>query len=280
MRITTTKFILPALFCTLFILSQSLDTFSQTTDINAKDETGQTLLMTEAQDGTAANIKKLLKKGANIELKDQYGWTALMYAAFSNIAVYPKTKPDTSMLKALLEASANANVSDPRGITPLIIAANEGKTEFVKLLLSKGADANAKDQKGATALSYAKAKGHRDVIILLEKAGAAAGIALDKDKLPERIGPIDVMPKRLNFFESRARYTEEARMNNITGVVRFRVLVGADGSIKKAKLISGLPYGLTEQAMQGVKKIKIEPGMHEGKPVDYWMAIQYTFSIY
>ena len=279
MNLSTPKFLLTLFFCGILIASQSVGIRAQSTDINAKDETGLTALMIAAQDGTAAEIKKLLKKGADIEVKDQYGWTALMFAATSNIVVYPETRPDPATLKALLNASANPNASDARGFTPLMIAANEGKSDFVKLLLAKGANVNAKDRKGATALSYARAKGHADVIKLLEKAGGT-GIVLAKDQTPEKIGPIDVLPKRLNFAESRARYTDEARMNNITGVVRFRILVGADGSIKKAKLISGLPYGLTEQAIEAVKKIKIEPGMHEGKPVDYWLAVQYTFAIY
>ncbi len=279
MHFNPKKFILTSLFCGLLVLSQSINFFSQTTDINAKDETGLTALMTAAQDGTAAEIKKLLKKGADTELKNQYGWTALMYAAALNIWFNSSTKPDGSVLKALLDASANANVSDSRGITPLMIAANEGKTEFVKLLLSKGADVNAKNQNGATALSYAKAKGFRDTATLLEKAGGT-GIEIDKAQIPERIGPIDVLPKRIFTPESRARYTDEARMMKISGVVRFRILVGADGTIKRAKLISGLPYGLTEEAIRAVKKIKIEPGSHEGKPVEYWLPVQYTFTIY
>jgi TonB family protein len=160
-----------------------------------------------------------------------------------------------------------------------MIAANEGKTEFVKVLLSKGAVVNAKNQKGATALSYAKAGNFRETIILLEKAGAI-GLEIDKAQIPQRIGPIDVLPKRIYTPESRVRYTDEARMMKISGVVRFRILVAADGSVKKAKLISGLPYGLTEQAIQAVKKIKVEPGSHEGKPVDYWLPVQYSFTIY
>jgi TonB family protein len=202
-----------------------------------------------------------------------------MYAATSNIAVFPITKPDALPLKTLLNAAANPNISDSRGFTPLIIAAAEGKTEFVKLLLEKGADVNAKDKNGATALSYAKAKGYGEVVKLLEKAGGN-GVEIDKTLIPDKIGPIDVLPKILNPAEARASYTDEARMNQVAGVVRFRILVAADGTIRKAKLLSGLPYGLTEQAIQAVKKLKFAPGMNEGKPVDYWLAKQYTFAIY
>jgi ankyrin repeat protein len=116
----------------------SIDRYARTIlTIDAMDETGQTALMQAAQDGTADEIKKLLKKGASLEVKDRYGWTALLYAATFNLGYLPNPKPDASALKILLSAGANVNVSDTRGITPLIIAAAEGRTEFVKLLLSK-----------------------------------------------------------------------------------------------------------------------------------------------
>jgi ankyrin repeat protein len=160
-----------------------------------------------------------------------------------------------------------------------MIAALEGKTEFVKLLLSKGANVNAANKKGATALSYARTKENREIVRLLEKAGGI-GIALNKADIPEKLAPIDLLPKQLNRAEAKPIYTEEARRKGITGAVRFRILVGADGTIKKGKLISGLPYGLTEKAADALSKLKVEPGMNEGKPVDYWLAVHYMFQLY
>jgi hypothetical protein len=281
MNFETKKISLLLLFCGLIFFARPVITQSQQSNIDAKDETGLTALMQAAQDGTADEIKKLLKKGANLEIKDQYGWTALMYAvAAPNLAVILKTKPDVSPLKTLLTASADINISDSRGITPLMIAAIEGsKTEFVKLLLSKGANVNATDKKGATALSYATAKGNDEIVKLLKKAGGT-GIELDKANVPEKLSPIDLLPKELNRTEARPIYTDEARRNGVTGIVRFRILVGTDGTIKKGKLISGLPYGLTEQAIQALSKLKVNPAINEGKPVEYWLAVQYKFAIY
>jgi TonB family protein len=279
MNLKPAKFLLPLLLCGLLFFSQTESIFSQTADINAPDETGLTMLMIAAQDGTDTEIKKLLKKGADPEVKDQYGWTALMHATVSNTWIYPENKPSAGRLKALLDGRANVNVSDLRGITPLIIAAAEGKTEFVRLLLAKGADVSVRDKKGATALSYAKAKEHREIANLLEKAGGT-GTVIAKDQIPERISPIEILPKQLNRLQARPSYTDLARMNGITGIVRFRVLIGADGTIKKAKLISGLPFGLTEQAIEALKKLKVEAGINDGKPVDYWLPIQYSFMIY
>src|SRR4051794_39398496 len=71
-----------AVFCFIFFLLTTLDNcLAQQANIDEKDETGMTALMQAAQDGTANEIKAVLKKGPNIEIKDSYGWTALMYAA-------------------------------------------------------------------------------------------------------------------------------------------------------------------------------------------------------
>lgn len=280
MKFRNRKAIRTLFFCGLLIVAQAITAFPQQSDIDAKDETGLTALMQAALDGTADEIRKLLKKGANLEVKDQYGWTALMYSVgFSRPAVYPKKEIDPEPLKTLLGASADVNASDNRGNTPLMIAALNDKVEFVKLLLSKGANVNAMNRKGVTALSYANAKGNEEIVKMLAKAGGK-GMGLNKADVPERLAPIDVLPKALNRTEARAIYTDEARRNGIAGVVRFRLLVGTDGTIKEGKLISGLPYGLTDQAIQAVSKLKADPGMDAGKPVEYWLPFQYTFAVY
>lgn len=262
-------------------LTYPILSLAQQADINSPDETGWTPLMNAAYDGNAKEVGDLLKKGANIEAKDKYGWTALMYTvATPNMSAYLKPKWNSSRLKVLLENSANVNASDSRGITPLMIAAIENKADFVKLLLSKGASVNSAAKNGATALSYAKVKKHGDIVKLLDKAGAS-GIDLNENDVPEKLAPIDVLPKELNrSTDGRPTYTDEARRHDVQGMVRFRVLIGIDGSLKKVNIISGLPYGLTEKALQAVLKLKANPGINEGKPVEYWLPVQMHFAIY
>jgi TonB family protein len=66
-------------------------------------------------------------------------------------------------------------------------------------------------------------------------------------------------------------YPDEARRNNVQGVVRLRVLVGEDGLIKRVSVIAGLPDGLNEAAMKAAQKMKFRPAMNDGKPVAYWL---------
>jgi TonB family protein len=270
MKFKTKNILVTLIFFGLILLAQPIITLSQESDIDAKDETGLTVLMHAAQDADAKEIKKILAKQANLEIKDQFGWTALMYAVASR---------DVSKVETLLEASADVNTTDNRGITPLMLAALGDKVEIVKLLLSKGASVNATNKKGATALSYAKGKGNSIIAKLFEMAGGM-GIELNNSDIPDKLAPVDQTPKPLNVRDAIPKYTEEARQNNVAGKVRLRILVGTDGAIKKIKVVSGLPYGLNEQAVRAASKLKFNPAINEGKPVEYWTSTYMTFSIY
>ena len=75
------------------------------------------------------------------------------------------------------------------------------------------------------------------------------------------------------------RYTEVARRNQTRGVVMIRILVGADGDVKQAKVTKGLPDDLNEQAVQAAFKLKFQPAMRDGVAVDYTLFIQVEFNL-
>ena len=80
---------------------------------------------------------------------------------------------------------------------------------------------------------------------------------------------VDSRPIPLN--RPQPLYTEEARKNKIQGTVRVRILVGADGRVKKASITAGLPDGLNEMAIQAVYKMQFKPAMKSGQPVAFWL---------
>jgi TonB family protein len=86
---------------------------------------------------------------------------------------------------------------------------------------------------------------------------------------------VDSQPVMLN--SPQPRYTDEARLRKVSGAVTLRVLVGADGSVKEAIVISGLPYGLDEQAIQAVYQARFKPAMKDGRPVEFWFRIVIEF---
>ena len=60
----------------------------------------------------------------------------------------------------------------------------------------------------------------------------------------------------------------------------LRITFRNDGEIGNIGVLRGLPYGLTENAVEAAKKIKFRPKMVDGKPVDTVMTVQYGFNIY
>jgi TonB family protein len=89
---------------------------------------------------------------------------------------------------------------------------------------------------------------------------------------------VDSRPVPLN--RPRPNYTEEARKNKISGVVRVRVLVAADGSVKQVRLAGGgLPDGLNEEAIRAAYQMRFRPAMKSGQPVAFWVPVEIEFNL-
>jgi TonB family protein len=77
----------------------------------------------------------------------------------------------------------------------------------------------------------------------------------------------------------RPGYTKAARNNNTQGSIRVRALVGADGTVKQVRVVSGLPDGLNEEATLAVKKMRFKPAIKNGQPVAYWIPLEIEFNL-
>ena len=108
-------------------------------------------------------IKELLKKRADLDVKDKYGMTALFVAAIVG---------KLDVVKCLVEGGANLEAKIENGQTVLLGAATEAQIEVVKYLIEQGADLEAKDKDGWTALMWAAINGQLDVVKCLVEHGA------------------------------------------------------------------------------------------------------------
>ena len=64
------------------------------------------------------------------------------------------------------------------------------------------------------------------------------------------------------------------------GVIRVRVLVGADGLVKQVKIIgAGLTDGLNEEAIRAATQIRFQPATRSGQAVAHWVTIEIEFNI-
>jgi TonB family protein len=231
------------------------------------DEPSVTPLMRAVRDGESKAFKSLLKQRPDLNAKDSLGWTALYYAA---------TRNDFNMVKALVERGADIAAGDNQGITALMAAAQKGGVKIVKYLIEKGADVNARTKNGLTVLDLVKPFGKAEVIEIIKAAGAVEG----EPTLPlVKLGEQKTYTRPTLLNNPTPSYTEEARRNRVTGVVNIRVLVGADGAVKRVRVISGLPDGLTRQALIAAYNMRFKPATKDGQPVAMWIATQVEFNL-
>ncbi len=91
-------------------------------------------------------------------------------------------------------------------------------------------------------------------------------------------GAPDTRPKLI--FMPRPKYTEEGRVNKITGKVVLSVEVRADGSIGRVSVVKSLGYGLDESAISTVRQGRFSPALKDGQAVSATARIEVTFNIY
>ena len=133
-------------------------------DVNSSyqaDKGGNTALMAAAAQLNTPMVRLLLKSGADVNRATSKsgrvkngplaldGLTALMMAV-------PYGPPE--LVRALLDAHANPNARDVRGMTPLMlsVASENQDPKVVKMLLAAGADPSIKSTDGETALDWAR----------------------------------------------------------------------------------------------------------------------------
>lgn len=116
-------------------------------------------------------INFLLSLGADVNIKDEIGWTPLLHAVLGN--------SEPAILRTLLASGADVNARcecpgySDGGWSALMLAAQDQSSEIIKILLSTGADINARNNKEQTALILAAQDQNSETIEILLGAGAA-----------------------------------------------------------------------------------------------------------
>ena len=193
-------------------------------------------------------VKLLLDKGADVNLADTGGTTALIDATRSSGPEY------TAIVKLLVERGADVRADDDAAI---LSAAKNAAPETVRLLIAKGARVNAtdKDSEGDTVLMQASSGASAATVEMLLSAGAdinatnnngetalIKAVSLDHRYSPnERLPIIDLLLKkgadvnardrkgRTPLFHSVVQYMSEAGGTIAhVEVVKFLLDRGAD----------------------------------------------------
>jgi ankyrin repeat protein len=143
-------------------------------NVNIRDKTGMTALMMAGEKGDIDGVTLLIGEGAHVNTKDKRGETALTHAEENN---HPE------IVKILLDSGADVKTKNDLGWSDLMHAAGGGHINTVRLLLEKGTDVNLKDKIwGQTALMLAAEKGYLDIVKELLAKGANVNIQTKKGK--------------------------------------------------------------------------------------------------
>ena len=127
-------------------------------DVNIRNRYGGTALFDAVRNNSVQCTDLLLKSGADVNIQDKYGNTALLFAVSEGREL---------CTDLLLKAGADVNIT-----------ANDGKTA---LFYAATADVNMKDKQGKRALLYAASGGSVKCVDLLLKAGADVNIQSQGD---------------------------------------------------------------------------------------------------
>lgn len=135
---------------TLLILSVNLDLIEivvllldNGADVNLFDNDGETALTRASFFGKRTIVEILVSHGADVNHRTNYGSSALTLSGFNN---------DIDLIKILLSKGNNINDVDEKKTTALMIAAAWDNFEVCTFLISNGADLMATDIDGTTAL--------------------------------------------------------------------------------------------------------------------------------
>jgi hypothetical protein len=219
-----------------------------------------TPLMSAARDADPGGFKLALKKTSDINAQDAYGWAALTYAA---------VRGDKQMTKKLLSRRADPNIIDEDGRSILMHAIDYGREDIVKILVERKADLDHRDNKGATGMGLAWAKSNDRIVALLEKAGATR--LKTEDKRAEIYSPL---PPHNGPFMLNARDSMDTLLPfAASGVheLKMRVLIGTDGTVRRVRVLIGLPNGGTAAAVWDAYNSRYQPATKNGQPIEVWM---------
>jgi len=144
-------------------------------DINAQNQSGQTLLMMACYKKSYSLVKGLLNEGTEIDMSNSNTVTINVNTVDyqnNSALIISCQQQDINLIQLLLKHGAKVNQVNDRGESALHIACKNNNEEMVKCLIENGADINQKDHQQRTPLFYTYQHGNHNLIqYIKEKIG-------------------------------------------------------------------------------------------------------------
>jgi len=87
------------------------------------------------------------------------------------------------------------------------------------------------------------------------------------------------MTKPVRIAGADPVYTEAARRIGTQGVVIVEATIDRDGRVLEARVLRGLPFGLSESALSAVETWRFEPSTLNGRPIKVRYRVAVNFSL-
>jgi protein TonB len=93
------------------------------------------------------------------------------------------------------------------------------------------------------------------------------------------LSPKEVDARAAINSRPKPAYTKEARRKGIQGFVILKVVLSSEGKVSRVRVVRGLPFGLTENAIRAACRIDFKPAIKRSKPVSQWVTVEYAFRL-
>lgn len=121
---------------------------------------------------------------------------------------------------------------------------------------------------------------HRKFTPLIERAIASYQTVLASGVSQNMRVPLENKRLPTVIHKEIAKYTEEARQNQVEGVVIISVIFQPNGKCTNIRVVKGLPDGLTEKAIEVVTKQVFRPAVEQNHFVAFRGNLEYSFKLF
>lgn len=176
-------------------------------DPNIKDSNGWTALHYACQLGDSNSVMTLCEYYKSIDILSNNNRTPLHFASFFN---FPE------IVQFLLSKGANPNIKDNNGCFPIHLASKQGNLSCINLLLAYGSEIYSTDTRSWNILHYASFYGHPESIKYICKYDSDKGI-LENSSNSRNKSPIEIIknPLMKPYFKNLWSLAKDAELDVI-----------------------------------------------------------------